>query len=231
MKKRLSKALAAAGIASRRASEEIIAEGRVQVNGEVAIHPYTPVDLSVDEVYVDGKRIGKEEKKVYILLNKPTGTICTSEKSKEKGKRVLDLLSHLRLRLFTVGRLDRETSGLLIITNDGVFANRVIHPSYGIEKEYLAKTSDEITLEHLKTISEGGWVEGTYVRPVSVKKVRRGTLKVVVTDGRKREVRCLLEKAGLTVRELCRIRIGHLTLGNLQPGESRPLSAAEIDNF
>lgn len=231
MKKRLSKALAAAGIASRRSCDEIIAEGRVQVNGNTVLTPYTPVDILKDKITVDGESLKKEEKKVYFLLNKPPGYVCTTDKSPPRRKLVLDLLSHLPYRLFTIGRLDKETSGLLLITNDGEFANRVIHPSFNIQKEYLAKTNQEISADHLKTISVGTWVEGTYVKPIQVKKVRRGTLKITVGEGKKREVRHLLEHAGLTVYELCRIRLGPLTLGTLPEGSYRQLSEDEINSL
>src|SRR5271169_5148464 len=133
-KKRLSKALAAAGIASRRAAEEIIFEGRVKVNGAVVKVPQTLVDWDSDAIVVDGEPINGEEKKVYYVLNKPHGFICSNARIGSK-KLVLDLFAGLPYRLFTVGRLDRDTTGLLIVTNDGHFANRVIHPSSNISKE------------------------------------------------------------------------------------------------
>lgn len=228
MKKRLSKALASAGIASRRASETLIFEGRVTVNGEVIRVPQTLVDWEKDHITVDGKQLRGEERKLYFLLHKPVGYLCTSAPS---AKSILNLFSHLPMRLFTVGRLDRETSGLLLVTNDGAFANRVIHPSYRVAKEYLAKTAQEITPEHLKALSEGTFVEGAYIKPISVKKVRRGTVKIVVAEGKKHEVRHLLAHAKLDVRELSRIRIGPLTLGALPVGSYRELSAEELAHF
>jgi len=229
MKKRISKALAAAGVASRRACEQLIFEGRVQLNGETVLEPFTLVDLEKDRLTVDGKVIHREEKKVYYLLNKPAGYVCTTLRTSPKRKLVLDILAHLPYRLFTIGRLDKETTGLLLLTNDGHFANRVIHPSANVQKEYVAKTFQEISPEHLKKISKGGWVEGAFVKPHSVKKVRRGTLKIVVGEGKKREIRHLLENAGLKVEQLCRIRIGHLTLGGLPEGAFRELSQEEIE--
>lgn len=231
MKKRLSKALAAAGIASRRECEEIIFEGRVTVNKETVLLPQTLVDLESDRVEVDGKRIAKEERKMYFLLNKPAGYLCTNADEVVPGKRVLDLFRDIPYRLFTVGRLDKETTGLILVTNDGHFAQKVIHPSFGIKKEYLAKTAQEITPEHLKVLSEGAWVEGCFVKPHKVTKVRRGTLKIIVGEGKKREVREMLAQAGLEVRELSRIRLGSLTLNTLPIGARRELTQSEIDSF
>jgi 23S rRNA pseudouridine2605 synthase len=128
-----------------------------------------------------------------------------------------------------VGRLDKDTKGLLIVTNDGHFANRVIHPSANIAKEYLAKTNAEISDLHLKATSSGTLVEGVFVKPAHVVKVRKGTLKIAVLEGKKREVRLLLQNAGLEVRELTRIRIGGLHLGQLAEGSYRTLTERERD--
>ena len=224
MKKRLSKALAAAGIASRRASEKLIFEGRVCVNDEVIDTPQTEVDWENDRITVDGERVHGEEKKVYFLLHKPVGYLCTSAPG---PKSILNFFSHIPSRLFTVGRLDKETSGLLLITNDGTFANHVIHPSYNVTKEYLAKTGQEISSNHLKILTQGAVIEGVPIKPVAVKKVRRGTVKITVAEGKKHEVRLLLAHAKLEVHALCRIRIGPLTLGNLPVGSYRALSKEE----
>ncbi len=228
MKTRLNKALAAAGIGSRRGVEELIFDGHVTVNGSVVKLPQTMVDWENDRIAVKGKPIKREETKVYFLLNKPIGYICTNASG---TKSVLNLFAHLPMRLFTVGRLDKETSGLLLVTNDGEFANRVIHPSFNVKKEYLAKTNQEITAEHLKALAAGTEVEGTFVKPVSVKKVRRGTVKIVVSDGKKHEVRHLLANAKLTIRELSRIRVGPLTLGTLPIGDYRELTEEEKRQF
>ncbi len=225
-KKRLSKFLAAAGIASRRACEEIIFAGRVTVNHSVALEPQTLVDDN-DQIAVDGKSLfSKAEPKVYYILNKPRGYVCTAKKM-GSTKIVLEIFNEIPYRLFTVGRLDKETEGLLLITNDGHFANSVIHPSSGIHKEYLAKTDAEITADHLTVISSGTLVEGVFVKPIRVTKVRRGTVKIAVSEGKKREVRTLLEAAGLTVLELTRIRIGGLHLGTLAPGSWREMTEKE----
>lgn len=222
---RLSKFLAAAGIASRRACEEIIFAGRVTVNGAIAKEPQTLVNEK-DKIIVDGKRLDNAEPKVYYILNKPSGYVCTARKM-GTTKIVLELFSEVPYRIFTIGRLDKDTQGLLLVTNDGHFANKVIHPSADIHKEYLAKTDSEISADHLAAISNGTLVEGVFVKPVRVSKVRRGTIKVAVSEGKKREVRTLLEAAGLKVQELIRIRIGGLLLGQLPLGAYRELTEKE----
>jgi 23S rRNA pseudouridine2605 synthase len=231
-RKRLSKALASAGIASRRACEEFIFAGRVEVNGMIVKIPQTLIDWDTDQIKVDGELVSKEQKKVYYMVNKPRGFICSSLRPGNKPI-VLDLFPHSRERLFTVGRLDKESSGLLIVTSDGHFAHQVIHPSSGIIKEYLVKTAQEITIETLKTLAEGALIDqGTgnrrkgrkWVRPVSVHKVRRGTFLICLKEGKKHEVRIIAERASLEILELKRIRIGSLTLGSLSEGEFRILS-------
>ncbi|NGX39543.1 MAG: Ribosomal large subunit pseudouridine synthase B [Chlamydiae bacterium] len=224
-KKRLSKVLASAGIASRRGCESLIFEGKVTVNGKVILKPETHVDLISDDVRVEDRRIAFEEAKVCYILNKPSGYIC-SNKPMERKKLVIDLFPNDK-RLFTVGRLDRDTTGLLLVTNDGHFSQKVIHPSFDIEKEYLVKTQQEITHEHLVRISKGGMVEGFFVQPISCKKVRRGTLKIIVKEGKKREVRVLVQKAGLKILSLSRIRIGSLRLGNIPEGNYREITEEE----
>jgi 23S rRNA pseudouridine2605 synthase len=223
---RLSKVLAAAGIASRRACEELIFAGKVTVNGKVVVKPQTLVSLDKDEVTVSGNPVNKPQEKVYYILNKPKGYVCSNVRIGRK-KLVIDLFQDLPYRLFTVGRLDRDTTGLLIVTNDGHYAQDIIHPSKGLSKEYLVKTVQEITPEHLAKISKGALVEGCWVKPVRVLKVRRGTVKISVSEGKKREVRILVQKAGLEIVSLHRIRIGGLILGNIPEGTWRPLSEKE----
>jgi 23S rRNA pseudouridine2605 synthase len=225
-KKRLSKALSSAGIASRRACEELIFQGRVKVNGLVVLLPQTLVSWESDEICIDGERLQGEQQKVYFILNKPHGYICSNIVPGRK-KRVIDLFAAYPHRLFTVGRLDRDTTGLLLVTNDGHFAQQVIHPSANIIKEYLVKTVQEITDVHLKAISSGTRIENVLIRPFRVTKVRKGTLKVAVKEGKKREVRLLVQNAGLEILELSRIRIGSLLLGPLAEGMYREMSETD----
>jgi 23S rRNA pseudouridine2605 synthase len=223
---RLSKILAKAGIASRRAAEQLIFDGKVQVNGVTITVPQTIVDPTKDKVYIDEQRMTLTDEKVYYILNKPRGFIC-SNKPMGRKKLVVDLFAHLGRRLFTIGRLDRDTTGLLLLTNDGHFAQEVIHPSKNIAKEYLVKTQEEITHEHLQNLSKGTLIEGKWIRPAKVTKVRRGTLKIVVKEGKKREVRLMVQNGGLTLLSLARIRIGDLKLGDLPEGSFRELSEKE----
>lgn len=217
--------MAAAGVASRRACETLIFAGRVKVNGDVTLLPQTLVGEE-DVIIVDEQPIARIEEKQYFLLNKPAGYIC-SAKRMGKSKLVLDLFEEVQARLFTVGRLDKDTEGLLLVTNDGHFAHRVMHPSSNIQKEYLVKTDQELTNDHLCAISSGTLVEGAFVKPLRVSKVRKGTLKIVVAEGKKREVRHLCEAAGLKVEQLTRIRIGGLQLGPVPVGQWRPMTDSE----
>ena len=230
-KKRLSKAMAAAGVASRRACEELIFAGKVRVNGQIVTVPQTLVSWETDQINVDGKTLEREQEKVYYILNKPIGYVCSNKRIGRK-KIILDLFPPFQQkRLFTVGRLDRDTSGLLIVTNDGHFAQDVIHPSSNQVKEYLVKVTQEISHDHLVSLSEGVFIEETWVKPHAVHKVRRGTLKVQVKEGKKREVRLLVEKAGLNILSLERIRIGDLVLGRLPVGMYREMTKKEKKLF
>jgi 23S rRNA pseudouridine2605 synthase len=224
---RLSKILTSFGIASRRGSEKIIFENRVKVNGKLINTPQTMVSEE-DIIEVDNKKLKNLEKKVYYVLNKPKGLTCTNCTTTKK--RVIDLFN-IDVRLFTVGRLDKNTTGLLIVTNDGHFANRVIHPSFNIEKEYLVRVSTKITHKHLISISKGAFIEKKLRKPVAVKKVNSKILKITVKEGKKHEVRIFVKKADLKILELKRIRIGFLKLNSLLEGEYREMKKEEILRF
>ncbi|MCF7806197.1 MAG: rRNA pseudouridine synthase [Simkaniaceae bacterium] len=228
MKNRLSKVIAACGVASRRKAEELIMEGHVRVNSQTVTLPQTPVELGVDRIEVKGKPLKGAEGKVIYLLNKPRGFICSS--TALPGEHiVLDLFpSHEKRRLFTVGRLDKETSGLLIVTNDGHFAQKLIHPSSKIEKEYLVKTTHPIRDEQFKMICQGSYIEGTFIKPIRVTFINNYTVKIAVTEGKKHEVRLLVSNARLKIDQLKRIRIGNLHLGKLPLGIPRPIKPSEL---
>lgn len=229
-KVRLNKFLAASGVASRRKCDEIIFSGSVTVNGRVAEGPFVLIDEEKDSVKVNGQMVSSE-KKVYFMVHKPLGYLCSSERKFPGSKLVIDLFAHLPYRLFTVGRLDKETSGLILVTNDGAFANKIIHPSFGITKEYLLKVSKDITAKDLETLMAGTVIDGKRVKPVSVSKIRRGTVKIVVNEGKKHEIRLFAEAAGLPLLELKRIRIGGFVLGGLPYGGYRELTDAELLSY
>lgn len=224
---RLGKALATCGVTSRRKAEELIMQGKVTVNGKLVFLPQTLVEVGKDKIEVGGTVLREVQEKKYFILNKPKNYICSSKEVGSK-KLVIDLFAPYGLRVFTVGRLDRDTTGLLIVTNDGEFAQSIIHPSKGLQKEYLVKVKQEVEHDHLVAISEGVRIEGVLVRPKKVVKVRRGTVKITVMEGKKREVRLLVQKAGLDLISLKRIRIGNLHLGALEEGEFREMSEREL---
>lgn len=226
MKTRLSKALAKAGIASRRAAEELISAGAVRVNGETIRIPQFQVDPSIDAIEYKSRRIEMPEHFSYYIMNKPKGYLCTHVRRKGE-KLVYDLFPRSHLRLFTVGRLDKDTTGLLLVTNDGKFAQRIAHPSYQCEKEYLVCCSESITPDHIKKLMRGCLIEGKWATPKKVEPVSRSKLRITLQEGLKREIRILIKQCHLTLLSLERIRIGKLFLRDLSQGSYREMTARE----
>jgi 23S rRNA pseudouridine2605 synthase len=226
---RLQKVLAAAGVASRRAAEELIAAGRVTVNGEPATLG-RKVDPATDDVRVDGERVNIDPDRVYVLLNKPQGVLTTADDP--QGRPTVFDLVNLPQRLFTVGRLDRDTEGLLLLTNDGDLAHALMHPSYGVERVYLALVPGPVRKRALAQLREGVELEDGVARAASARvlEAERGKalLEIVMTEGRKREVRRMLAALGLTVERLARISYGGVELGDLRQGKWRFLTQQEI---
>ena len=210
---------------SRRKAEEMIFNGFVEVNGTIQKEPFFRVEPK-DKVLVNNQLVKSRKQTLYYALNKPRGFVCSERRFKQE-RLVTDLFPQTEGRLFTIGRLDKDSEGLILVTNDGAFANEVSSPKSGVEKEYVVKTVQEISHEHLVQLSKGGFVEGSYVRPKSVTKIRKGTTKVILKEGRKREIRVLFEKSGLEIVELKRVRIGNLQLGSLQPGQFKELLESE----
>ena len=243
---RLSKVLAAAGVASRRSSEELIFQGRVTVNGSVCKTPQTKVDPARDVIYVNGNRLPKKlPTKVYLALNKPKGYICSS--GEKETKSVMSLFDDFikswdkrhpgqpKPRLFTVGRLDVATTGLIIVTNDGEFTHQISHPSSNLSKEYIATIDGEVHKRHLIAISEGTIIDGVHCTPDNVEllpgqpDLSRPRLRIVVHEGRNHEVRELVKNAGLQLRALKRIRIGGFRLpADLALGKHVELNQANL---
>jgi 23S rRNA pseudouridine2605 synthase len=226
---RLQKVMAAAGVASRRASEELIADGRVTVNGEVA-HLGQKVDVTEDVVEVDGERINIDPDRVYVMLNKPRGVVTTAE-DPEGRPAVVDLIN-LPQRLFPVGRLDMDTEGLLLLTNDGELAHALMHPSFEVERVYVALVPGPVRRKVLAGIRDGVELEDGVARPRRIRVLEeersKALLEVVMTEGRKREVRRMLGAAGLNVERLARVAYGGVELGDLRQGKWRFLTPKEI---
>jgi pseudouridine synthase len=227
---RLQRTLARAGFGSRRACEELIRAGRVSVNGRVASLG-ARVDPERDRVEVDGSAVNVDPNVRYYALHKPAG-IVTTLRDPQGRPDVRRFLPPEAPRVFPVGRLDRDTEGLLLLTNDGDLANRLLHPRYGVEREYLAEVEGAPTAGRLAAIRRGVELEDGTARAASARALGtargRGAVRVVMTEGRKREVRRLLAAVGLPVTRLVRTRVGPVRLGRLPPGAVRELDPAEV---
>ena len=222
---RLQKVLAQAGFGSRRAAEDLIAGGRVAVNGTTAILG-ARVDPEHDRVEVDGIPISLRRGLVYYLLNKPRGVVTTA--ADPQGRQtVLDLVP-VEPRVFPVGRLDADTEGLLLLTNDGDLTHRLTHPSYGVEKEYLAAVDGAPTPGAVRALREGVELDDGVTAPARVAAVEKSVLRIVIHEGRNRQVRRMCAAVGHPVRRLVRTRIGPLRDRQLKPGQWRPLTIAEV---
>ena len=227
---RLQKVLAAAGIASRRESEELILEGRVEVDGQVVTELGTRVDRFQQSISVDGEPLPRP-KLVYYAANKPEGVVCTS-KDPSGRPRVTDLLPPGIGRVFNVGRLDLSSEGLILLTNDGELANKLTHPRHGVEKTYEVQVSGHPDAEVLAKLKKGmhlaeGFAQVVHVRMKSRRK-NGAILEMVLDEGRNREVRRLLAKVGHRVQRLTRIAIGPIRLGEMPPGTVRKLTVEEV---
>lgn len=227
---RIQKALARAGFGSRRACEGLILEGRVTLEGRV-VTLGDKVDVETQAVEVDGVSVNLDPSVRYYALHKPPGVVTTM--NDPQGRRdIRELLPAEGPRVFPVGRLDRDSEGLLLLTNDGDLANRLMHPSFGIEKEYLAEVEGTPTAKHLARLRAGVELEDGRACAVRAKIVAasrgRGAVQLVMTEGRKREVRRMLDAVGLPVTRLVRLRIGGVRLGGLAPGEHRELTLEEV---
>ena len=227
---RLQKVLADAGVASRRHAEDLIRAGRVTVNGRVVTELGTRADPGQQEVRVDGEAV-RLEKKVYYLVNKPKGYLSTSSTAEGKP-RVIDLIAHAPQRLYTVGRLDAASEGLILVTNDGPLANRLAHPRYHVEKVYLAQVAGSPSRQVLDRLRQGVWLSEGKARPRQVrvrgKQGKSTLLEITLTEGRNREIRRMLAAVGHKVQNLKRVALGGLKLGGLPTGAFRPLDAGEV---
>lgn len=225
---RLAKYLAHAGVASRRAAEGLIAEGRVSVAGEIVTDPARDVDES-SRVAVDGRAVGPEPREVHAL-NKPRGVVSTARDT--HGRPTVVELVRSQRRLYPVGRLDADTTGLILLTNDGELAERLTHPRHGVEKVYRARVQPgRVAPEALRALREGVELEDGRTAPARARQPAPGVLEITLREGRKRQVRRMVEAVGHRVIELERVAFGPLGLRGLEPGQSRRLKRAEVERL
>lgn len=230
MAERLQKLIAQSGLASRRQAESWIAAGRVLLNGEVA-KLGDRADLSHDEIVINGRKLTVAEEKVTVLLNKPRGYISTLKDPQGRAL-VTDLVADLPQRLFPVGRLDYNTEGLLLLTNDGDLSQRLSHPRHHVEKTYLVKVRGHLTEQKLRSLRDGVDLSDGKTYPAKVANVRGGRttswFELTISEGRNRQVRRMCEAVELQVVRLIRVRIGFLELGNVETGRYRVLTSGEV---
>lgn len=227
---RLNKYLAHSGVGSRRHCDELIAAGRIRVNGEVVRELGVKVDPAIHKIAVDDRQI-HAERFVYWVLNKPRGYLCTNNDPSGRPL-ALDLVPHIDQRVYTVGRLDEDSEGLLLLTNDGDLANQLMHPRYGVEKTYEVLVAGSPSPDDLQQLLTGVWLSDGRVKAKQVKRFKRQGestwLKIVLSEGKNREVRRMLAKLNHKVMRLKRVAIGPVKLDRLPKGKSRKLSLAEL---
>lgn len=227
---RLQKVLAAAGVASRRAAEEMIAGGHVSVDGRIVTEMGTRVDAERARIEVDGRRVAVDPAREYWILNKPPGVVTTARDP--EGRPTVVELVPTRARVFPVGRLDAETTGLVLLTNDGALAHRLMHPRYGVARTYVAEVRGDVPRATVERLARGVRLEDGTARAISTRVLRRARarsqVEVTMGEGRKREVRRMLEAVGHPVLRLVRVSYGPLRLGSLRAGHARRLAAEEV---
>jgi len=230
---RLNKVLAHAGVGSRRYCDDLILHGRVQVDGQVLRELGTRVDPDKQKVLVDGQPL-RTEKSVYWLVNKPRGYLCTNHDPAGRP-RAIDLVPHVQQRVYTVGRLDEESEGLLLLTNDGDLANKLMHPRYGVYKTYVVQVAGKPTPADIKQLLDGVWLSDGHVKARRVKRFKTqgesAWLEIVLSEGKNREIRRMLAKLQHKVLRLKRVAIGPIHLDRLRSGKSRKLKPEEIEQL
>ena len=234
MLERLQKIISAAGITSRRASEELILNGQVTVNGAVVTELGTKADPTKDQITVNGKPLQVSEQRLYILLNKPAGYMTTLD-DPEGRPLVTDLLKEINERVYPVGRLDYNTEGLLLLTNDGDWANKLMHPRHEIDKEYHVRVRGKVHKSQLDQLVAGVEIDGKKTAPAKAILIKDGEqndwLSITIHEGRNRQIRRMCEAVSLSVVRLKRVRYGSLVLGVLKSGQFRQLSESEVNEL
>ena len=226
---RLQKFLANAGIASRRRAEQFILDGYVSVNGKVVTELGTKVDPDVDKILFDKKPVNSTNEKIVLMLNKPPGYVCTTRHFKEE-KNVMSLVK-AGARVYPVGRLDKDSSGLLILTNDGELADKLMHPKYRKEKEYYVTVNREIPSDFEAAVKTGIRLEDGMTLPALFEQETEKSFYIVLKQGMKRQIRLMCHQFGLRVTSLKRVRINHLELGGLAQGDCKVLTPSEISKL
>jgi len=221
---RLNKYIASCGICSRRKADELIEAGKVKVNDQIVTNLGMQVS-DTDVVKVEDKVISKEEKKVYIVLNKPKGYVTTNNEQFNR-KSVIDLI-HEDVRVYPVGRLDMYTEGLLILTNDGEFSNKLMHPRNKIEKTYVVTTDTNVTKEQIENLKNGVDIGDYFTKPAKVKMVGNNKVEIIISEGKNRQVRRMCESVGINLLNLRRTKVGKIDLETLQTGKYRYLTEEE----
>ena len=227
---RLNKYLSQQGMASRREADKLIAEGLVKVNGKIVTELGIKIDPAIDKVELDSIQMKEDKKLVYIALNKPKGYVCSMKPTREDPQIVTDLIA-AHERVYPVGRLDKETTGLLLLTNDGTFVNKIIHPSSESEKEYEVIFAQQIPEGALQKLREGVKLVGEKTLPTQVKKIAPAKIRIILKEGKNRQIRRICQKVGFPVKNLKRIRIKTLELGDLPLGRWRYLSPKEVESL
>lgn len=232
---RLNKYLADHGIASRRKADEMIDEGRVQVNGRKVFELGIKINPEKDKVKVGGKLVGPKPQPLYFVFNKPK-SVVTSTSDPQGRPTVMDFFKKVKKRIFPVGRLDWDSEGLLLMTNDGDFANEIANPTSNISKTYHAKLDGVPTDAKLEKLKKGVSIVGGRVRATQIKRLKKGSdkkdwIQITITEGKNRQVRKMFEKIGFDVVKLKRVSIGNLKLANLKPGEYRPLNRKDLEKL
>lgn len=222
---RLHKFLSQAGIASRRRAEELIEKGKIKVNGEIVTKLGTAIDETKDEIEYQNQIVNLEAGKTYIAINKPVGYISSVVET--QGKSVLSLVKW-PARLYPVGRLDKESSGLMILTNDGELTNKITHPRYGSEKEYFVILDQDLKDQDIKKLEKGMTIAGQKIQGIKVVMAKNKSARLILKEGINRQIRRMLGYLGYSVIKLKRIRIGKLELGDLKEGQWKKISGRDI---
>ena len=227
---RINSFLSQCGLGSRRLCDQYIQQGRISCNGNVILdYSFTVTDKNAANIYFDNKRLQLKQK-LYFAMNKPSGYLCT-RKSQSHKKTIYDLIKDINAYVFHVGRLDYLSSGLLLLTNDGTWANTIMHPKYNIVKVYFVKTKEDIPDKLIDTFLKGLQYKNIYYKANDIQRIDNKKVKITLNEGKKREIRNVFLSFGLKIEDLYRTQIGHIKIGSLASGKHRNLKLSEINGF